>query len=148
MSARWILRRRLVPGAERPVATFSWTHSVEAPSQAYSQSWIVPAPLVARWVNQSTGHHPLENQGGAVAKQMGAVDQHDGRPARRAASIVRAASSTIDSVCSVHGCSGRIGLDQDLVGPRQALALGEGKDLELAQVEWCHAHVRVHVHVR
>ena len=35
-----------------PVATFCSTDSVEAPSQAYSQSWIVPAPLVARWVSQ------------------------------------------------------------------------------------------------
>ena len=43
-----------------PVATFSRTLSVEAPSQAYSQSWIVPAPLVARWVNHPRGHHPLE----------------------------------------------------------------------------------------
>ncbi len=35
-----------------PVATLSRTLSVERPSQAYSQSWIVPAPLVARWVIQ------------------------------------------------------------------------------------------------
>jgi hypothetical protein len=31
-----------------PAATFISTLSVEAPYQAYSQSWIVPAPLVAR----------------------------------------------------------------------------------------------------
>ena len=35
-----------------PVATLFSTDSVELPSQAYSQSWIVPAPLVARWVSQ------------------------------------------------------------------------------------------------
>ena len=35
-----------------PVATFARTLSVERPSQAYSQSWIVPAPLVARCVSQ------------------------------------------------------------------------------------------------
>ncbi len=61
-----------------PVATFFSTDSVDAPSQAYSQSWIVPAPLVARWVNQSRGHHSLEDRCGAVAQQVGAVDQDDG----------------------------------------------------------------------
>ena len=35
-----------------PSATFISTLSVDAPNQAYSQSWIVPAPLVARWVSQ------------------------------------------------------------------------------------------------
>ena len=34
-----------------PPATFLSTLSVDAPNQAYSQSWIVPAPLVARWVS-------------------------------------------------------------------------------------------------
>ena len=37
---------------KRPVATPSRTLSVDRPSQAYSQSWIVPAPLVARCVSQ------------------------------------------------------------------------------------------------
>ena len=41
---------RQVPNV--PFATFSSTPSVETPAQAYSQSWIVPAPLVARWVSQ------------------------------------------------------------------------------------------------
>jgi len=36
-----------------PVGTLARTLSVERPSQAYSQSWIVPAPLVARWVIHS-----------------------------------------------------------------------------------------------
>ena len=35
-----------------PLATFISTLSVEAPNQAYSQSWMVPAPLVARCVSQ------------------------------------------------------------------------------------------------
>ncbi len=35
-----------------PLATFISTLSVLAPNHAYSQSWMVPAPLVARWVTQ------------------------------------------------------------------------------------------------
>ena len=35
-----------------PLATFISTLSVEPPNQAYSQSWIVPAPFVARCVIQ------------------------------------------------------------------------------------------------
>ena len=37
---------------KRPQATPSRTLSVERPSQANSQSWIVPAPLVARCESQ------------------------------------------------------------------------------------------------
>ena len=61
-----------------PVATFSSTLSVERPSQAYSQSWIVPAPFVARWVIQPLRHHFIEEKRGAVAEEVRAVDEHDG----------------------------------------------------------------------
>ena len=52
--------------------------SVEAPSQAYSQSWIVPAPLVARWVSQPPAIIRSSRSRGAVAQQVRAVDQDDG----------------------------------------------------------------------
>src|ERR1035437_9964120 len=35
-----------------PLATFSLTLSVDLPRNANSQSWMEPAPLVARWVSQ------------------------------------------------------------------------------------------------
>ncbi len=46
-----------IPGAERSRSR-RWPSppSVDRPSQAYSQSWIVPAPLVARWVSQPASH--------------------------------------------------------------------------------------------
>ena len=50
--------------------------------------------------------------------------------------IFRAQSSIDDAICVGARLQGSVWLDQDLVGPREALALGERKDFELAQVEW------------
>ena len=109
-----------------PVATFARTLSVERPSQAYSQSWIVPAPLVARCVSQPSLHHPLEDRRGAVAQQVGAVDQHHAGPAARAPRGSCAAHVVdLPSRPSGQRRRGRVGVDQDVLDAGQAVALGQ-----------------------
>ena len=124
------VRRRLVPGAEG-----ARRHVLLDALGRGAQPGVFPvvdrAGAVGRQVRQpAAGHHPLENPGGAVAQQVGAVDQHDGRARARgrpgsSARSLRPATPT----GSGHGVERSVGIDQDLVGPRQALALGQRKDL-------------------
>ena len=129
-----------------PVATFCSTDSVEAPSQAYSQSWIVPAPLVARCVSQPAGHHPLEDPRGAVAEQVGAVDQHHGRaaaagppgsPPRRLRP-----SATRDRGTAAAARRDRSGSRR----PASGSSRGQREDPELGQVERLDSHRRLPIH--
>ena len=84
-----------------PFATFIPTLSVLAPNQAYSQSWIVPAPFVARWVSHPLRHHPVEDFRRAVPNQMSSVNARSitaasrSRARRIAAALPRTFSITV-----------------------------------------------------
>jgi len=58
-----------------PVATFSCTLSVDQPWKANSQSWIAPAPFVARWVIQPRSIRRLMMLSRHF-HQMRAVEEH------------------------------------------------------------------------
>ena len=81
------------------------------------------------------GHHALEDSRGAVAKQMGAVDQDDGGAG--AAGGADLLGAVFDQGIEAIGAGGWDGVwvDEDLIGFGQAVALGKGEDFQFAEVE-------------
>ena len=123
-----------------PVATFARTLSVERPSQAYSQSWIVPAPLVARWVIQPCSIIRSRIARRAVAEQVGAVDQHHaGAPLAGASGSVAAHSAIRSATAGGQGGGGASGSIRMSSARVRLCALGEREDLEPVECPeaWC-----------
>ena len=124
------VRGRLVPGAER-----AGGHVLLDRLGRGAQPGVFPVVNRARAVGgqvgqPACGHHPLEDPRGAVAQQVGAVDQHDRGPALAGGpDLLRAVVDDRRELLRARRRS-RVGIDQDLVGPRQAAPLGEGKDLQ------------------
>jgi len=134
------VRGRLVPGPER-----ARRHVLFDRLGRCAQPGVLPvvdyARAVGRQVGQPpAGHHPLEDPRGAVAEQVGAVDQQDRRPAPPGGPdrLRGGLDQRRDAVRA--RWRGRIGIDQDLVGPGQAPPRGQRPDPQLRQVEWLGAH--------
>ena len=120
---------------KRPQATPSRTLSVERPSQENSQSWIVPAPFVARCESQPSAISEATIAGAAVLHQVGAVDQHHRRPA--AARLANPCRGLLH-----HGGLGslqcrrrRTRIDEDFFDRRKAPPRGKRIDATPAQVQ-------------
>ena len=134
-----MLRRRLVPGAER-----AGGHVLLDALGRGAEPGVFPvvdrAGAVGGQVGQpAAGHHPLEDPRGAVAQQVGAVDQHHGRAAaaRARRDLARAAR---DRAAPTRVRSTAAGTRRGRSGSRRPASgssrSASGRTFELAQVEW------------
>ena len=88
----------------------------------------------------AAAHHAFKNAGGAVPQQVGAVDQQHRRatppgPADRVGAVSHERPNALGAL------RGRgLRVEEDVVSPRQTLALGQGKHPQFAQVQRLHVH--------
>ena len=121
-----------------PSATFISHALRRAPNQANSQSWIVPAPLVARCVSQPWAIIRSRMRRRAVAQQVRAVDQHHGSAA--ATGVADVLGRGYRALCHIgrHWIRRRVRIDEDVLHARHALPGGERIDAQSAQVQRRH----------
>jgi hypothetical protein len=105
-----------------PVATLSSTLSHDAPSQANSQSWIDPAPFVARCVIQPRSIISVTIRAAPLRSRMRAIHQND-------ACLTR--PRLLDSLCrflddplvrSVASRRFAVGIHEDILDPVKGAA--------------------------
>jgi len=95
---------------------------------------------IGRQVGQPTlGHEAVEQQGRAVAQQVGAVDQHHARAARACETHALGAQPDLLLQLSRHRLGRASGIDEDVIGTGQAPALGERQDLQPAEIQGNHS---------
>ena len=116
-----------------PVATFVSHALGRAPSQAVFPVVDRAGAVGGQMGDPAALHQPLENLRRAVAQQMGAVDQdHAGPRCRAPRDLGRALARSAAACASAAAAGGGVGIEQDIVGPGQAVALGEREDFELS----------------
>lgn len=126
-----------------PPATPTSTLSVLAANQAYSRSWMVPAPVGRQVGEPPASRQPLQDVGGAVADEVRTVDEHDARPA--AAGVVDPNGTLADGAgLPIAARRGRaVGVEEDVSDAGEASAFGERKHPQAVEVERsrCHSHL-------
>ena len=88
----------------------------------------------------AAGHQAVENSGRAIAQQMRAIDQHDARPTPPGGANPFGALSDPIGIGLRDRRRGRVRIDNDVVGARQAFAHRKRQNLQPAQIQRLDVH--------